>query len=117
MSDFFATAIMTEDTESGVMDLTMDTVSAHSREEAMGIMADKYQGAHTLVHRVRAIFIGSGEGSDIDVRVEEYLSLMRDGKKIHAIKLYREHTGMGLKEAKEAIDALQIKHNVYVHSS
>lgn len=41
-----------------------------------------------------------------DVRdlIEERL---RVGKKIKAIKLYREHTGLGLKEAKVAVGAMQ----------
>jgi ribosomal protein L7/L12 len=113
--DYFAVAIMTEDQESGVMDLIMDTVQSHSREEAIGIMTDKHQGGHTLVHRVRAIFIGSGEDSQIDARVEEYLSLLREGKKIHAIKLYREHSGLDLKDAKDWIDNLQSKHGAFPH--
>lgn len=29
---------------------------------------------------------------------------MADGKKIHAIKRYREMTGSGLKEAKDAVE-------------
>lgn len=29
------------------------------------------------------------------------------GNKIEAIKLYREHTGLGLKEAKDAVDAME----------
>lgn len=32
--------------------------------------------------------------------------LVRDGKKIEAIKTYREATGAGLKEAKDAVDRL-----------
>ncbi|MBV9469115.1 MAG: ribosomal protein L7/L12 [Abitibacteriaceae bacterium] len=32
--------------------------------------------------------------------------LVRSGQKIQAIKLYREQTGVGLKEAKDAIDAM-----------
>jgi large subunit ribosomal protein L7/L12 len=31
---------------------------------------------------------------------------IRHGKKIQAIKLYREQTGVGLKEAKDAVEAL-----------
>jgi ribosomal protein L7/L12 len=34
------------------------------------------------------------------------VELVRQGKKIQAIKLVREHTGMGLKEAKEEVEAL-----------
>ncbi len=36
----------------------------------------------------------------------EILSLLKQGRKIEAIKLYREKTGVGLKEAKDFIDAL-----------
>ncbi|MCX4882213.1 MULTISPECIES: ribosomal protein L7/L12 [unclassified Streptomyces] len=37
---------------------------------------------------------------------DEVDALLRDGKKIAAIKAYREATGAGLKEAKEAVDKL-----------
>ncbi|GAA5124098.1 hypothetical protein GCM10023339_45100 [Alloalcanivorax gelatiniphagus] len=36
----------------------------------------------------------------------EVQALRRDGKLIHAIKLYRERTGVGLKEAKDAVEAM-----------
>lgn len=36
----------------------------------------------------------------------ELKSLISEGKKIKAIKLYRQSTGIGLKEAKEYIDRL-----------
>lgn len=34
------------------------------------------------------------------------LALVRDGNKIGAIRQYREETGVGLKEAKDAVDRL-----------
>ncbi|GAG75843.1 unnamed protein product [marine sediment metagenome] len=37
---------------------------------------------------------------------QEIVDLVRMGRKIEAIKLYREETGAGLKEAKEAIDTI-----------
>ena len=36
----------------------------------------------------------------------EIIAALIDGKKIAAIKLFREATGAGLKESKEAIDVL-----------
>lgn len=36
------------------------------------------------------------------------LELVRMGKKIQAIKLFREETGFGLKEAKDFIDSLDV---------
>lgn len=37
---------------------------------------------------------------------DEVNALLRAGKKIQAIKVYREATGAGLREAKEAVDKL-----------
>ena len=36
----------------------------------------------------------------------EVVELMRRGRKIEAIKVYREETGVGLKEAKEFVESL-----------
>jgi ribosomal protein L7/L12 len=36
---------------------------------------------------------------------EEIDELIRQGKKIHAIKVYRNLTGCGLREAKDAVEA------------
>ena len=36
----------------------------------------------------------------------EIRALLAQDKKIHAIKVYREHTGLGLKEAKDAVEAM-----------
>jgi len=38
----------------------------------------------------------------------EIINLMRQGKKIQAIKLYRQETGAGLKQAKEFVDSLEV---------
>lgn len=37
----------------------------------------------------------------------EIVELLRRGQKIEAIKLYRERTGLGLKEAKDAVEAIE----------
>ena len=42
----------------------------------------------------------------------QVLALMRGQKKILAIKLYREQTGVGLKQAKDAVEALAAKHGI-----
>ncbi|MFI0503367.1 hypothetical protein ACH3WN_10935 [Streptomyces albogriseolus] len=39
-------------------------------------------------------------------RRDEILALVRDGKQVRAVKLYREATGAGLLEAKQAVDAM-----------
>jgi ribosomal protein L7/L12 len=43
---------------------------------------------------------------------QELLDLVSGGKKISAIKLYRERTGKGLKEAKDAVEALAREHGI-----
>ncbi|HEX4225064.1 MAG TPA: ribosomal protein L7/L12 [Pseudonocardiaceae bacterium] len=40
------------------------------------------------------------------VAMDQVRSLLMQGRKIQAIKVYRELTGVGLKEAKEAIEQL-----------
>lgn len=47
---------------------------------------------------------------------QEVVSLLEQGKKIRAIKVYRERTGSGLKEAKEAIEVIAAEHRVIVPS-
>lgn len=41
-----------------------------------------------------------------DGETDEIIRLLADGQKIAAIKLYRERTGAGLKEAKDAVEAI-----------
>ncbi|MEV4445784.1 MULTISPECIES: ribosomal protein L7/L12 [Streptomyces] len=44
--------------------------------------------------------------AEADPELEQVAALARDGRKIQAIKVYREVTGAGLKEAKDAVDRL-----------
>jgi ferritin-like metal-binding protein YciE len=43
---------------------------------------------------------------DHDPWMDEVVALAREGKKIPAIKAYREITGAGLKEAKDAVERI-----------
>ncbi len=45
-------------------------------------------------------------------RDEQLLELLRAGRKIDAIKLYRKQTQAGLKEAKDAVEALAAEHGI-----
>lgn len=45
-------------------------------------------------------------------KLKEILHLARSGRKIEAIKMYRETFGVGLKEAKDAVDRLESGQNV-----
>jgi hypothetical protein len=51
----------------------------------------------------------SGLGASVDraLQLAEVARLLRGGNKIAAIKLYREITGVGLKEAKDAVERLE----------
>jgi hypothetical protein len=40
------------------------------------------------------------------------VELMRAGKKINAMKLYRERTGVSLKEAKDVVERLAAEHEI-----
>jgi ribosomal protein L7/L12 len=42
----------------------------------------------------------------VDPDLDQVTALLRDGRKIQAIKAYREITGAGLKEAKEAVERM-----------
>jgi ribosomal protein L7/L12 len=54
--------------------------------------------------------LGLGAGGPMaagdDPRMAEVRALAAGGRKIEAIKVYREITGLGLKEAKDAVDAM-----------
>ena len=45
-------------------------------------------------------------------RISRFSNSWRSGKKIAAIKLYREQTNSGLKEAKDAVEALAAQHGI-----
>jgi ribosomal protein L7/L12 len=46
----------------------------------------------------------------------QLLQLLSSNQKIAAIKLYRERTGSGLKEAKDAVEALGARHGIVAQS-
>ena len=46
----------------------------------------------------------------------EVVSLLENGKKIEAIKVYRKQTGAGLKEAKDAVEAIAKDRNITIPS-
>lgn len=45
--------------------------------------------------------------TDDDALLDQLRQLLRDDRKIEAIRLYREQTGAGLKEAKDAVEAVE----------
>lgn len=59
-----------------------------------------------------AAFAAETVSSDSPQCVGEVLRLMRLKQKIEAVKLYREQTGCGLKEAKEAVEHIAREHGI-----
>ena len=55
---------------------------------------------------VQAPAAAAGTPPVAEAWMAEVAALRRSGKLINAIKLYREHTGVGLKEAKDAVEAM-----------
>jgi tetratricopeptide (TPR) repeat protein len=51
---------------------------------------------------------------EVTINHERVRKLLKEGKKIQAIKAYREETGIGLKEAKDAVEAIENGHVVNV---
>lgn len=49
---------------------------------------------------------------DVDPLEEKVLAELRNERKIMAIKVYRTETGAGLKEAKDAVEQIQVKHGL-----
>ena len=54
----------------------------------------------------------SAPGASASSQDAELLALVNDGKKIHAIKRYRDLTGVGLKEAHDAVDELERRYRL-----
>lgn len=56
--------------------------------------------------------VGADSQVAADALEEQILELLVAGKKIAAIKLYRERTGSGLKDSKDAVEALAARHGI-----
>lgn len=55
-----------------------------------------------------------GQPSDDEAWRDEIIDLLKSGQKIAAIRLYREHTGAGLKDSKEIVEGIAEQHNITV---
>lgn len=58
------------------------------------------------LHKIKAILNSDNTKPEPD---QECIDMLLSKGKIHAIKVYRQKTGLGLKDSKHAIDALQYK--------
>lgn len=62
-----------------------------------------------LEERINFLYtkLGIAYGSNISPVDPRILDFIRQGNKIQAIKIYREVTGVGLAEAKDAVDQIE----------
>lgn len=74
-------------------------------------LAEAKAAVETLADGRTPVAEASSEADD------DVLNLMRGGKKIAAIKVYRERYHVGLKEAKEAVEALASQHGIAAQGS
>jgi ribosomal protein L7/L12 len=101
---------------------TMDTANADFEAELRALLAEGRKVAAIKRYR-EEMGVGLAEAKqaveaierdqpppagepDDDSWQSQVAALLEDGRKLQAIKLYRERTGAGIKEAREAVDAL-----------
>jgi ribosomal protein L7/L12 len=107
----FAVAMRVE-AENCKQTIYQDIFQAANKYEAMGKALETFiRGGSIQEVNVKKIDI-TPEGDykyDLDYEIAE---LCRAGKKINAIKLRREKTGEGLKEAQDYVEELMVKQNI-----
>ncbi|MFD7612593.1 ribosomal protein L7/L12 [Streptomyces sp. NPDC059828] len=60
-----------------------------------------------LERKIDLVLDHMGASEPADPRLEQVAALLREGKKIEAIKVYREVTDADLKEAKDAVERME----------
>jgi ribosomal protein L7/L12 len=69
-------------------------------------VAELEEKVEFLFHRLNLSFTQS-DGTETADAMSDITALIRQGNKIQAIKLLRDRTGMGLKEAKDAVEDME----------
>ena len=110
----FVIAMMIEDESSGSMSLVQDAFVGVTEDEALGKAFKLFKG-YGHVHSYKVNFVAD-DVSEKDIKDlqgidSKIVELLNSGQKILAIKRYRELSGDGLRESKEAIDDLLRKHD------
>jgi ribosomal protein L7/L12 len=84
------------------------------REATGAGLAEAKTFVEELERTLRAESLPQGKGEVIADLEEDLLEHLREGRKIEAIRRYRQATNAGLKEAKDAVEALAAKRGVVV---
>ena len=88
----------------------LDAIKAYRECHGVGLAEAK-----AAVETLAAGGTPAGEaGPEAD---DDVLELVRGGKKIQAVKVYRERYHVGLKEAKDAVEALAAQHGIAAQGS
>jgi len=95
----YTVAVNLEDIDTGIISLHQASFIAQSRPEAIGMAVEKFQRTGNAIHSYKVTISGTSYDSDI-------VDLLQRGRRIEAIKLRREQSGSGLKEAKEWTDEI-----------
>ena len=105
----YTVAVNLENIDSGLISLHQSSFLCANRYEAIGHAVEKFMSIEGgAIHSYKVTMTDGTED------ISEYIELLEQGKKIQAIKVRREHTGDGLKESKEWIDALVAKYDIEV---
>lgn len=96
------------DSAAGVRDL----LEEGRRDEAIDLYAkfagvDQYTAKDAVEQIEREMRLGDDAAGLTAADHTELRDLLERGKKIEAVKRYREMTGLGLKESKDAVDAME----------
>jgi ribosomal protein L7/L12 len=82
----------------------------HFRASAGGSLAEAKQALEQLSKSLQAERLGEpSERQPNPARLREVRAALADGNKIEAIKRYRKATGVGLKDAKDAVDRMELE--------
>ncbi len=81
--------------------------------EATGVGLKEAKDAVEALERGQPLPTKQAVDSSFETKI---VSLLEDGKKIGAIKLYRQRTGLGLKEAKDAVEAIAANRGIVTPS-
>lgn len=92
--------------QSGTSDYGQPGVSEYGQPGAYGDASEYAQGTYEAGDGVVGAGAADYEAASWLELTPEELHLVRMGKKINAIKIYRDRTGVGLADAKAAIDAV-----------
>jgi hypothetical protein len=101
MKNTYVVAVNLEDIDTGAVNLHQKAFDdCENKYEAAGRAVLYYlqNFGGTLIH---SIDVKGYAGED-----EDYIRLLKEGRKIEAIKLYRERSGTGLRDAKMYIDSI-----------